>query len=116
MIDVEFVDAKVPSRARWLMLAAMLGEAFRQGRFPAQQALAALESVVVRGIALDAISIAGSSVQVELRAMNEPTLREYLDHLNAGLPHQVWSIASASTAGEQSPLSLRVRLVSNWAD
>lgn len=167
MIDVEFIEAKVPSRAHWLVVAAMLlaalaawlvdgwragqltllaesvhavkapvkpddtalraarmvpaydasaREVFRRGRFPAQQALRALESVVVHGIAIDAISVAGTSVQVEMRAMNESTLREYLDHLNAGLPQQVWSIASVSTAGEPSPASLRVRLVSNWAE
>ena len=91
-------------------------DAFRQGQFPGQQALAALEMVVVRGISLDALTVAGSTVQVELRATNEPTLRDYLDHLNAGMPRPVWSIASTSTVIDASSTSLRVRLLSNWSD
>ena len=74
----------------------------KRAALPEGDALAELENVAVIGINLKSIDVnpAASSVVVELEAVNDMVLGDYLDQLNAGMPAAKWHIQRVSALGE----------------
>ncbi len=75
--------------------------AIKRARLPEASALAELEHVAVAGIQVNSIddNPSVSTVTVELEAVSDAVLMDYVDRLNAGMPAPKWHIRQVSAVG-----------------
>ena len=76
--------------------------ALKRAALPEADALAELEHVAVIGIQLRSIDVnpAAAVVVVELEAVSDEVLGDYLDQLNAGMPAPKWHIKRVAAFGD----------------